>query len=1266
MQHHRHSGVNEVVRILPCTCGRATLDARRLLLLISGDVERNPGPQIRGAQWNSGGLSQTKRLVLERNFHEGMFLLRLLQETHLASAECAALKIGGYQHVGQARTPHGGGVSILVREGVGVEVGVLEKKVPERATVTLRFSANVSLTITSAYFPRKADVSSESLDTLLGASGPLVVGADVNSHHVLWDPLRPSDDKGECIVDWCVQNDLSIANTGSATRRQPGTAALSSPDITLCRDCEISNWKSTLSPDSDHYWITFDVFVGTSLDVIAPSKPARALYAWNKVRWNDFRKLSDEFIFRRMKRSAKGADAMNEAVTRGIRMAAKRTIPKGKGVAPPFWTPELTKLDKMVQECKNERKRDALIRWRRKVLTDTALGRWKENVAKLSVTESASWNLVKSIYAPRPLTSPVLVVDGHPLTKRQQAQALAQMHMARSTKAPHAPEMKIPSTSQCTFQPITEAELDVALRELSSGTAPGDDEIHCEELKQLGRVSRRCILRLFNYSLRTGQVPAKWRQGIIVPLLKPNKPANSMASFRQVTPASTLRKLMERIVARRVRDCIEDKLQPQQAGFRPARSTLDTLMQVTSAVRRRKDGEKTAAVFIDYARAFDSVDHGCIVKELLSFGVERHLVAWIAGFLKGRTAKVRVNNVLSEDISLTCGVPQGSVLGPLLFIVTVDSLSKRLNCIPGLHHGFFADDLTIVCTSADLGEIQQTIQQGLDCVTNWSAEYYMEVSAEKTEYTLFGAREANLLSLKVGETALKEERTPKLLGLTMQPHKGLSKHVRGMKAAANTRLLQLRAVASPEWGPDREKLRAFYLALVQAKMCYGVASWWFDTSLSDRERLERVQAQAAHIVAGIPKAANREDALREARLKSINEVAHRRALEYYLRLKAKGPVHAKVADSIFPPEHPIHVRLAKVQKLYSIIDSPEKPHDATVLQWARRVHFNITTPGGLKADAPEKDKKVHSVRRVQRFRDFDYQVWTDGSVVLDVSSGAGALVYPKEGRREKVVLGAGSLACNYRAECVAMEAGLKRLVDVIELSKTHRTRVVAFTDSLSLLMALNTGPAAVEDAILRRIWDLILHIVRLRVSVNFQFVFSHCGVPRNEAADKAAEQGNAKPQSYPAWITDIVTGVERQVRNEMYRAFEEGRMTRTHRSALLDHVRPAPKHSKVDRLGESLLAQFRTGTSKHFGWLHRVLTRKMDQLECRWCSAQDATRDAAEEHPSPVTVADSEAAPDFGIATRQSDPIICPLCKMVCARRQAGVVHLVKIHGLER
>ncbi|KAH8608590.1 hypothetical protein ERJ75_001292300 [Trypanosoma vivax] len=230
-----------------------------------------------------------------------------------------------------------------------------------------------------------------------------------------------------------------------------------------------------------------------------------------------------------------------------------------------------------------------------------------------------------------------------------------------------------------------------------------------------------------------------------------------------------------------------------------------------------------------------------------------------------------------------------------------------------------------------------------------------------------------------------------------------------------------------------------------------------------------------------------------------------------------------------------------------------------------------------------------------------------------------------------------------------MEAGLKRLVDVMELSKTHRTRVVAFADSLSLLMALNTGPAAVEGAMLRRIWDLILHIVRLRASVSFQFVFSHRGVPRNETEDKAAEQGNAKPQSYPAWITDVVTGVERQVRNEMYRAFEEARTSRTHRSALLDHVRPAPKRTMLDRLGESLLAQFRTGTSKHFGLLRRVLARKTDRFECRWSGAQGAGSDAEEERPQQSRQRTTRAHPTLGWR-RESATRIFARCAMRFAR----------------
>ncbi|CCD15607.1 unnamed protein product [Trypanosoma congolense IL3000] len=126
-------------------------------------------------------------------------------------------------------------------------------------------------------------------------------------------------------------------------------------------------------------------------------------------------------------------------------------------------------------------------------------------------------------------------------------------------------------------------------------------------------------------------------------------------------------------------------------------------MQVTSAVRKRENGEKATAVFIDYERAFDSVDHGCVIEALKPFGVDVHFVARITRFLQGRAGQVRVSSIKSEDTQITCGVPQGSVLGPLLLLITVvDSLSKRLNEIPGFMHGFFGDDLTIICIHTKL------------------------------------------------------------------------------------------------------------------------------------------------------------------------------------------------------------------------------------------------------------------------------------------------------------------------------------------------------------------------------------------------------------------------------------------------------------------------------------------------------------------------------------------------------------------------------------
>ncbi|KAG8340708.1 hypothetical protein TRVL_08460 [Trypanosoma vivax] len=152
---------------------------------------------------------------------------------------------------------------------------------------------------------------------------------------------------------------------------------------------------------------------------------------------------------------------------------------------------------------------------------------------------------------------------------------------------------------------ITSAELYVALSELSYGIASGCDEIHCMKVRQLGSVPSWRLLRPFSCSLRPFRLPAKWNHSIIVSVLKPQRPTSEMSSFRPITLTITLCNLNTRILVRHVVECIEEKMQTQQVGLGQISSALVILMQVTSAVRRKRNGGEAVASFIDYARAFD-------------------------------------------------------------------------------------------------------------------------------------------------------------------------------------------------------------------------------------------------------------------------------------------------------------------------------------------------------------------------------------------------------------------------------------------------------------------------------------------------------------------------------------------------------------------------------------------------------------------------------------------------------------------------------------
>ena len=659
-----------------------------LLLLLSGDVHPNPGPLVRVGQLNCAGLTKEKRLSLLRRAADVDVLL--LQELKMSEREALSFTLPGFQGIAKARNPNGGGVAVLVRDTIPTKVvasGVTS--CVEYATVCTPLSGTM-LYWTSAYYPRASRVCMEALEVLTGpALEHHIIGTDANAHHPVWDTRVPPNSAGTDVVDFCIANGYEIENSAKAiTRRDPGNGILSTPDLTLQRGLQTSNWSASPCADSDHYWITFCVsFGGDDVPLASLAASKRARYLWGKADWPTFRKHVTQAAasFPWHGNVEQQAAYLSSAIRRATHAAVPSGVPGFKSA----WTQDL---ERATQKCESLLKEAELqhtpelptcMAQRRQLLRATNAASWAARCKELRPDDPSSWRTVASVLSPRPLALEAIVENDRVVTRTQHANRLAHFFAGKSRRHPHATAPERPPPPTAPFRPITKEELSAALSTLATHSAAGPDNVHNDSLIHLPPIGTRMLLSIMNKSLSRGIVPSSWRQGTIIPLLKPQKPANELSSYRPITLTSTLCKLMERVLAERLVEQVP--LSDTQAGFRKGWSTTDVLVWLRSRLLEKN----TAAVFVDFSRAFDSVDHSCILRCLGNRKADPYLIRWVHAFLSDRTARVlNGHRHHSRRVKMTCGVPQGSVLGPLLFTIVVDDPSHRSDINP--HANFIA------------------------------------------------------------------------------------------------------------------------------------------------------------------------------------------------------------------------------------------------------------------------------------------------------------------------------------------------------------------------------------------------------------------------------------------------------------------------------------------------------------------------------------------------------------------------------------------------
>ena len=246
---------------------------------------------------------------------------------------------------------------------------------------------------------------------------------------------------------------------------------------------------------------------------------------------------------------------------------------------------------------------------------------------------------------------------------------------------------------------------------------------------------------IFNLSWSTHTFPSAWKQSTIIPILKPGKPSDSPSSYRPISLTSCTSKLFERMVLGRLTYFLElhDILSPVQAGFRPGRSTVDQVLLLSQSIadsfHQSKPGARTVLATVDFAKAFDSVWHSALLSKLLSLDLPLCFVEWIRSYLSDRRSKVRICNSYSRPFRLRRGVPQGSVLGPVLFSLYINDLPTFLPA--SVKTSLYADDLAIWASSPRVESATAVVQAALNRLVEWSSKWRLPLNPLKCETSFF-------------------------------------------------------------------------------------------------------------------------------------------------------------------------------------------------------------------------------------------------------------------------------------------------------------------------------------------------------------------------------------------------------------------------------------------------------------------------------------------------------------------------------------------------
>ena len=382
---------------------------------------------------------------------------------------------------------------------------------------------------------------------------------------------------------------------------------------------------------------------------------------------------------------------------------------------------------------------------------------------------------------------------------------------------------------------------------LDKSKSYGPDNISPVFLKEGGEILARTLHRLFTMSLQLSVVPVLWKQANVVPIHKKNA-QNFRTNYRPVSLLSVVGKLLERIVFKYVFNYFKEHfiLSTFQSGFMPGMSTVTQLIEVYHCFCKAVDeGKEIRVIFLDISKAFDRVWHRGLLYKLRRCGIRGSLLQWFENYLKERIQRVVINGQCSEWGRVGAGVPQGSVLGPLLFLLFIDDI---VHVVRHCNIRLFADDTCLFIEVEDRTDTAAMVDEDLAAIAAWSERWLVTFSPSKTKsLTISNKKDANLNpQVFLMGKAIDEVDSHTYLGLKFSSNLRWKQHIDDIATKARKKL---NIMQSLKMKVDRKSLEIMYRSFVQPSMEYAMSVWGgsFD---SDIDKLEAIHIDGMRLITG--------------------------------------------------------------------------------------------------------------------------------------------------------------------------------------------------------------------------------------------------------------------------------------------------------------------------------------------------------------------------------------------------------------------------------